>query len=406
MSEGGVRSAWLSRVVPGRARGHGLEQRVDRPHVGVHLRVRKRARVLDLQNKKADRAAQGQDGGNHQHELGVQRQARKAHMVPLQVEQHGKPDAPHRDQRADDELHHGVIFIVGKSSHQVESRVAERRNRVEDRVPDAARHAVLRDHARHEQHRADALDGKDQHHDAHGQGDHALQPLLVQAVGDDQALAERDAPAQKDQDQRAQRHEPQAPDLDERDQRHLPKERKVAAGVDDRKARHAHGRGRRKQRVQEGEALARAGQRQVQQQRAEEDERAKAQHQHARGRGDRLFGPSAARGNGGRQWRAARFEFRFFSFLCSAVSFSVFSMAVKGIVPPAAANVNRPAFSQKKFFLFLLMNLSTVNLRLNRGTLPHFPRGFAGFGFPNPLQFEFFCQNAARVCNPAAFVLH
>ena len=25
------------------------------------------------------------------------------------------------------------------------------------------------------------------------------------------------------------------------------------------------------------------------------------------------------------------------------------------------------------------MNLSTVNLRLDRGTLPHFPRGFAGF---------------------------
>ena len=109
----------------------------------------------------------------------MQRQAGKASLALLHIEHYGKADAAQRDQRHDDQHHDGIVAVSLKSARQVKARVAEGGNGVKDRIPYAPRHAVLGNQPSHQQHRANALNGQRQPHDAHHQPHHALQAVLI-----------------------------------------------------------------------------------------------------------------------------------------------------------------------------------------------------------------------------------
>ena len=171
-----------------------------------------------------------------------------------------------------------------EDARQVEARIAEGRDGVEDGEPQAARESEVRDEDRRHERRPEELESdrppEDDAQDPHEAADLRRGHRLLERA----PLHEADVPPGEDRQHHGERHHAHAARLDEQEDHQLAEERPVRAGVHRDEARDAHRGHRREERVQEVRSAPVRGEGQHEEQRPRRDGRRKAHRDDLKGR--------------------------------------------------------------------------------------------------------------------------
>ena len=279
----------VDRVEAGRARRHGKKERRQCLSSGTQPSQRR----VTFEEQEQQPAAADQDARDGQNQPRVQLQFGKAEAAVHQIAPDHKAQTADHDQRRDRQRDERVARVGRQRrerrprAHQVEARVAERRDRVKQREIDPAPPAEFRNEADAQQRRARQLKGERKRHDVPdqradaGEGDASCRLHQHLAVVKPQLFAQREG------DERDHGHEAEAAELDQQQDHDLPEGRPAGEGVPDDQSGHA-GRARRgEQRVEKARAVRR-GDRQRQQSCSDQNDREKAQRDQPR-RGETYF---------------------------------------------------------------------------------------------------------------------
>src|SRR6478752_1349183 len=241
--EAGVgEAADRNRAHAGRPERGRLEQRVERPLDRVDRA--EGVRVAPLEREQRERPAREQHGRGHQHELRLEREPGPAALVE-HVAHDRHAETAEDDQQAERHEHDRVVGETAQAlepAHEVEARVVEGGDRVEQAVPRGLGRVLV---AKHEG--AGHYDGADPLRDDGEYGDApedaSHRPEVARAgglLGDDPVAERRAAANEQEEQQRRAGHEPEPTGLDEAEDDDLSERAPVGRGVDDDEPRDAH----------------------------------------------------------------------------------------------------------------------------------------------------------------------
>ena len=203
-----------------------------------------------------------QEGCGGEADLGLQAEAREREAVLGEVAPRVEADAADDDQGHDDEVDEGVCAVGGQRgelrphAHEVETGVAEGRDRVEEGVPEAAHGSeVTREHEV-EQGSARKLDSDDHLEDEEGHPDDACHVVARDGVLEEAPLDQRDLGPREDAHDEGRQDDAEAAHLDQGEDDGLAEAAPVGRRVLDDEARHAGGGYRGEEGVEVGGPLA------------------------------------------------------------------------------------------------------------------------------------------------------
>ena len=203
----------------------------------------------------------------------------KAQAVFQDVGPDQKADAADEDQQHEGDVDDGVPRPGGErgegaaeAAHQVEARIAEGGNGMEQAVEYALPRAEDGDEPDGEQRRPGQLRDGGAGHDDPGQGKDLPHVGDVDALTHDGAAAKTDPPPHEQKEEGGDGHKAQSADLDQQDDHHLAERGPLGGRVPQHQTRDAGGGGGGEQRLdQRGGGAVGAGNRQHEQQRAQRD---------------------------------------------------------------------------------------------------------------------------------------
>ena len=219
----------------------------------------------------------------------MQAQTTETVLVP-HIAPHEKAQSAEHDKHHQRDVHERILRPaderperVVRRAHQVETGVAERRNRVEHAHRDALSEPVQRHEPAGQQHSARTLDGERAKQHAPCQAHDAAAVRQIEARAHHHALVQRKCAPQHERGDGGHGHKAQSADLDEQQDDALAEHRPVHGCADRDESGNAARRSRSEQRIEKGRSPSvRRRTRQHEHQRARQYSQRKAQREHSR----------------------------------------------------------------------------------------------------------------------------